>query len=333
MVTLQEYLNKSPKNTWTRVSPSRGELGGWSYEGGELDLTGFDKLEILATIKICLSSPITKITLDGCSNLKEIHIIEQEITSVDFLNKLSNPEKLEQLRIYDNNIQPTNISIFSRFVNLEVLQLGTTKDFLEKGKRNKFYGSLESLKNLTKLETLCIEATDVDRGLEYLPRTLVQCIKREAKLPKGYGEKGGYEKIECSPHGTDAKCKAIQDELRPFNYDVEAWQLAHPELITKVRVRTSDKEVKEQILKELLEDKILESKQELQELKSSDPSKVKKIERLESKIKLLEEELGFLAQENNKLKTTIRELEMKNYELVQKLEQINLISQVEVQPK
>jgi hypothetical protein len=79
------------------------------------------------------------------------------------------------LSIAGNNIQPTDIKIFSRFINLKVLHTGTTKEFIEEsGNRNKFYGSLESLKNLSDLGFLCIEATDVDSGLEYLPSSLVQ---------------------------------------------------------------------------------------------------------------------------------------------------------------
>src|SRR5947207_3210126 len=37
---------------------------------------------------------------------------------------------------------------------------------------NRFYGSLESLKDLTKLESLHISNTDISHGLEYLPKSL-----------------------------------------------------------------------------------------------------------------------------------------------------------------
>lgn len=90
---------------------------------------------------------------------------------------------------------------------------------LKGGKHNKFYGSFKSWKNLTKLETICIEATDVNEGLEHLPESLVLSTIREKERDK---EKGGYYKIECSPHSTNAKCSQIQDQLRPFNYDLGA---------------------------------------------------------------------------------------------------------------
>jgi len=70
------------------------------------------------------------------------------------------------------------------------LKIGTTKDVLKKGKRNKFFGSLQAYQNLTKLVEICIEATDVDKGLEYLPASLAQATRGGGK----------YISIACSPH-------------------------------------------------------------------------------------------------------------------------------------
>jgi len=135
-------------------------------------------------------------------------------TSVDFLNTLPNPEKLTKLNIKDNNIQPTDIEIFRKFTNLETLNIGTSEIALKVGKLNKFYGSLKSYQNLTKLEAICIESTDVDEGLEYLPRSLVELTSgRIEPLPYSF---------RCLPHIPEAKVKAIRDQLRPFNYDLEA---------------------------------------------------------------------------------------------------------------
>ncbi|CAG8640787.1 1420_t:CDS:2 [Paraglomus brasilianum] len=85
------------------------------------------------------------------------------------------------------------------------------------------FGELPS--SLRDNNEICVEATDVNEGLEYLPMSLAESTKR-ARF--GFN-RIGYSDIECSSHGTDAKCKAIQDELRPYDYDLEAWQLAHPE--------------------------------------------------------------------------------------------------------
>jgi chromosome segregation ATPase len=266
--------------------------------------------------------------LSGCVNLKKITCPSNNLTSADFLKQILNPKSLEEIIIYDNNIEPTNIEMFSRFINLKILKLGVRESTLKKGKRNKFYGSLKSYQNLTKLEAICIEATDVDSGLEYLPTSLVRASREEKKSWEnvvGYQQRGGYAKIECSPHNTNAKCKAIQDQLRPYNYDIEAWQLTNPYLMKRVKSEIPSNERVQRI-----NNKIEETKQELEQVKSENPDKDKKIERLESKIKLLEEELSFLAQENRELRTTIRELEQKVFILTQKLEQINSISQIEV---
>jgi hypothetical protein len=51
---------------------------------------------------------------------------------------------------------------------------------------NKFKGSLESLQNMSKLETLNINNTDIDSGLEYLPDSIkyFDCSVNERKEAK-----------------------------------------------------------------------------------------------------------------------------------------------------
>ena len=174
--------------------------------------------EIIIDGKYLINTNFTNYDLDlrAYSNLIGFFCSSNNLTSVDFLNQLHNPEKLKILTIYDNNIQPTDISFFSKFINLKYLKIGTTNNKIgttniNREKYNRFYGSLKAYQNLTKLEEICIEATDVNEGLEYLPESLAKAAKRI-----------GYDVIECSPHNTNAKCKAIQDQLRPFNYDLEA---------------------------------------------------------------------------------------------------------------
>ena len=65
---------------------------------------------------------------------------------------------------------------------------------------------------LSTLKNICIETTDVDDGLEFLPLEIKRLVE-----------------MDCRPNNTNANCKVIQDQLRPFNYDIEAWQLANPE--------------------------------------------------------------------------------------------------------
>jgi chromosome segregation ATPase len=99
---------------------------------------------------------------------------------------------------------------------------------------------------------------------------------------------GGYFNIECSPHDTQAKCSTIQNQLRPYNYDLEAWQLAHPEkmLISHPEYFTNP-DSKDQWL-EALNNKILEVRQEIITAKENETDKLAKIARLETKIQELE---------------------------------------------
>jgi len=152
----------------------------------------------------CGDNQLTYLNVANCPNLEEISCYSNNLSSVDFLAQLSNPEKLEVLKINDNNIQPTDIKVFKHFVNLEDLRIGTVGllSFLEDGKRNKFYGSLKSWRNLAELKYVGIEATDIDSGLEYLPI--------------------GLEEIECEAYDPSHKCQAIQNELEPFEYDLES---------------------------------------------------------------------------------------------------------------
>lgn len=193
MVTLQEQFEKDFPNKGVKDIYANNKYENSNFTNYDLDLREYKNLRILM--------------LDS-----------NNFTSVDFLNTIPNPEKLEQLQIYNNKIQPTDISIFSKFVNLKNLKIGTMENSSKQGKHNKFYGSLKAYQNLTKLEEICIEATDVNEGLEYLPESLVLSQKHlHPEIPRY-----NYVKIECKPHNTNAKCKAIQDQLKPFNYDLEA---------------------------------------------------------------------------------------------------------------
>lgn len=223
--TLQEYLNwkyptKEDKEGVREITHDK------RLEGGELNLSEFKNVEWVSVRGHLLKTMLTKLNFSNLVNLNYLNCANNALTSADFLNQLPNPEKLERLCIYNNNIQPTDIEIFSKFVGLKILMIGNNMEGNLEWFRNRFYGSLKSYQNLTKLESICIEATDVNEGLEYLPESLARETKKSALMNKN---EGGYCNIECSPHSTNAKCKAIQDQLRPFNYDIWSWQLAHPE--------------------------------------------------------------------------------------------------------
>ena|SRR6266487_4669106 len=117
-------------------------------DGQEIDFSEFSNLERIFINGSALLTPLTKLGIDGLSkltqlkcsgnklnnldvrnlsNLKVFNCFDNNFTSVDFLKVLPNPKKMEELIIYNNNIQPTSISVFSRFVNLKILKVGTMK--------------------------------------------------------------------------------------------------------------------------------------------------------------------------------------------------------------
>jgi hypothetical protein len=215
----QKYPTKEDKENTKDISILNCFVDNSTLKEAKLNLKGFMNVERVRIEDFKL----IKINLNDCVNLKYLDCADNKLVSIDFLSSLPNPKNLEVLRIPNNNIQPTDISIFSRFVNLEVLKIGTARHALKKGKHNQFYGSFKSWKNLTKLESICIEATNIDSGLEYLPQTLVRAIKKEMKQPLFFVDnKPVYCSIECSPHNIDAKCSAIQDQLKKYDYDLEA---------------------------------------------------------------------------------------------------------------
>jgi len=155
MTTLQEYLNqkyptKEEKEKVEEIAPGlineESKKKGLkpltlSLEGGKLDVREYKNLKYLtfsSGVNV-LKTPLTEVDvrdcsklttlhltfgkltsfdLSGCDNLTQIDIRFNKLTSTDFLNTIPNPEKLEELWIFNNDIQPTNIEVFSKFVNL-----------------------------------------------------------------------------------------------------------------------------------------------------------------------------------------------------------------------
>jgi len=116
-----------------------------------------------------------------------------------------NPEKLVVLCVYDNNIQPTDIEVFSNFTNLKELYFGNNNERIERNSYNNFFGSLASLKNLTKLEILDIDNTNVETGLEFLPES-VEELYCEAKS-------------FTAPVNFEPKASKIREQFSSCDYD------------------------------------------------------------------------------------------------------------------
>ncbi|CAG8466579.1 46056_t:CDS:10, partial [Gigaspora margarita] len=119
----------------------------------------------ITELNISLKDLEGNLRLDGFVNLETLYCDNNRLTGLDFLTDLDN-KKLTKLSISDNDFPINDLTIFSRFVNLEFLNLGNQS--YQEHRHNRFYGSLESLKDLTKLKELHIENTDINSGLEYL---------------------------------------------------------------------------------------------------------------------------------------------------------------------
>ncbi|RHZ36713.1 protein kinase domain-containing protein [endosymbiont GvMRE of Glomus versiforme] len=114
------------------------------------------------------------LNLSDFINLEELQMPSNQISDINFLQQLTNPEKLRVLGLSSNNVI-CDLNLFSHFTNLEELILGERFGVATKNKTlklNRFHGSLEPLKNLTKLKKLDISNTDINKGLEYLPDSL-----------------------------------------------------------------------------------------------------------------------------------------------------------------
>ena len=133
MTTLQEQFERDFPDKGVEVIRVGGKYLTSNFTNRDLDLRGiYENVEMLDLN----TNGITSINLSGCKNLNILYLSYNSLTSVDFLNTIPNPEKLETLVISSNKIQPTDISVFSKFINLKILRMGLGS--------NKFYGSFKS---------------------------------------------------------------------------------------------------------------------------------------------------------------------------------------------
>jgi Leucine-rich repeat (LRR) protein len=108
--------------------------------------------------------------LNHCNNineLREIYLSNNLFTTFNY-HKL-NPTILTRLNLDDNNLESTDLTVFSHLINLEKLSIGNyDQERIEQGIYNRFHGSLKPLQKSTELTFLSICNTDINAGLEYL---------------------------------------------------------------------------------------------------------------------------------------------------------------------
>ncbi|CAI2195085.1 2771_t:CDS:2 [Funneliformis geosporum] len=323
-------------------------------EGGELDLREFKNVEKVNFYGLCLKTPLTKLNIEGLVNLtylecpynnlnsldisQNVNLIElicfdNNLTSIDFLNQLPHPEKVLSLGISNNNIKPTNLEFLRPFVNLNrTLTLGN--DMSERYNNNiynRFYGSLEPLKNMTKLPGLCIDGTDVEEGLEYLPDSIREV--REEIITAKQNESDKTKKISR----LESKLQLLEQTKTKLEAELEKEQQQHNQTKTNFQsqlrdlatilfpsnhdlshlsfsaLQTQAQKVKEE--NQASKQKIKELEQAAQEKLSADQERfLKEISRLENEKQQLSTNYQTLLAQSQKKDSEIEALKKQNQE-------------------
>lgn len=163
MVNAQEYINERYPTRERKEEVSVLDIRRQDLEG-KLDLSEFINLEILN----CSENKLTELDLHNLTQLEILVCRDNHLTNINY--PFTNPEKLFYLSIRNNNLQKQGLSVFDKFVNLKELWIGNDdKEKIENGMHNRFFGSLGDLRNMSDLEELYLNNTDLDGGVEYLP--------------------------------------------------------------------------------------------------------------------------------------------------------------------
>ncbi|MCE8163451.1 MAG: HET domain-containing protein [Candidatus Moeniiplasma glomeromycotorum] len=371
MVNAQEWLDKNyPKIKEPRVINAQKE----NLEGS-LVVEGYKKLKTvncyrndkLESVKLkdlpklntfsAHRCQIKNFEINNCPNINTLRLGDNQLENTEFLSSL-NPEELSYLSIYSNDFKKQTLDFLSKFVNLKYLAIGNrNKDKVEKGICNRFYGSLEPLKNMRNLFLLSIVNTDIDSGLEYLSKSVkrIGCnndnwkdlhgkdrnwncsnilkeLKKVSRLP-GVTKDLKYEDEEIDDEGALL-------ELDFYNFD--SWWQASSELLVK-EIGKLEKE-KEELWKRIYPNSekrknLLSSSQDYQELteeinkiKEELEAKSKEIKRLSEGIEKLKKRDKTRVQNlHGWIKKDKQDLEKEKKECTRNLEK-NVKDEIELNP-
>ncbi|CAG8483154.1 11579_t:CDS:1 [Funneliformis mosseae] len=275
---------------------------------GPLRFEGFNKLKYLD----CYNNDLTSLDVSDCTNLVSIRANYNRIHKIDLPR---NDKGLEYLNLLDNNFTDQDLRCFSRFVNLKDLHIGNTGTETDREENiyNRFHGSLEPLKTLINLESLSINNTDINSGLEYLPSSveILRCSAKERKVKK-----------ICE----DLSIFAMDDnDVFAGRYNLKAWK-KNWILSTKLEKEKDDFHYQlEELNKKLSENEYLNTQQTKLEKKRGEV--LVKQEELKSKKIQLEQDIENLQQKVKDLNTKVEQTEIiyqqKKRELDEKLKSLN----------
>ena len=226
---LDENYPLEKRHEIIELNIDHNSLGFW--QKGEKDLEGSINLKGFANLKklsFYYNKELTDLDLSDCGELQIIEGSDCNLTSINFLLQLPNPEKLIHLDICGNNITLSDLSCFSKFTNLKELKIGSmtggsdpaSRERFAKGIYNRFYGSLKPLQNLKELKKLSIANTDIDSGLEYLSESL-EFIETRV----------GFEELERK----DSKVNEIHEILELCEGSIVRWREENPDLVRKAQ--------------------------------------------------------------------------------------------------
>ncbi|KAF0408744.1 Serine/threonine protein kinase [Gigaspora margarita] len=135
MVNVQEYIENNFSKGSRVINVAVKNLV------GSLDLREYSNLEELV---IEMNQITNLIFSEKNKNISKIEAYDNQLTSLDFLNSLPNPEKLKWLGVFQNQISSNNLEVLAPFVNCEMLSIG----------KNYIRGNLSSLRYWTNLKRL-----------------------------------------------------------------------------------------------------------------------------------------------------------------------------------
>lgn len=184
-----------------------------------LDLTNNKRLISLD----CSFNKLEKLTIDNCPDLEMFICNDNELKNnlkKDLLDNFSS--KLVFVNISDNNLWG-NLADFEKFSNLKLLWIGSEDE--SKIKRgifnniyNRFRGSLESLKDMTKLESLNISNTDINVYSNCLPINIEIWFSTEERPNSKLGEI--REKLRES-YKDSSQLTRLEEELEVLKREIE----------------------------------------------------------------------------------------------------------------
>jgi len=226
-VLLVAYLKNKNKGNLSSLNPhsekfqeKKGEFKTWSEKSKSakeyLDAIYHPKQR--DTVKeLILNDKNLKGVLDLSDfvNLERLFCLNNELTDLKLPNQVI--KQLTDLDIKSNNFPEQELLMFSQMINLKGLSIGNfDKEKIEQGIYNRFEGSLEPLKDLNKLEYLYINDTNIDSGLEYLPKSVkrFECLANQK-------ENARVKKLEQALKGKVVFEDVFEDGKKEWEKDID----------------------------------------------------------------------------------------------------------------